>query len=79
MCVEKGNEHTPREEVLTQPFTSIYISRIRYTLLVAHDIEKLEKVPLSAARIVFLFLHLENPFIQKQVGKLYKTDAMQQK
>ena len=27
----------------------------------------------------FLFLHLENPFIQKQVGKLYKTDVMQQK
>ena len=42
---------------------------IYYACPTAHDIEKLEKVLLSS-----YFLHLENPFIQKQVGKLYKTD-----
>ena len=49
---------------------------IYYACPTAHDIEKLEKVLLSSARIVtgLPILHLENPFIQKQVGKLYKTD-----
>ena len=45
----------------------------------AHDIEKREKVQLSAARLVFLFLHLENPFIQKQVGNINRTEVIQQK
>ena len=65
--------------------SKLNLAFIRFTLEYAsivwddcsvHEIEKLEKVQLSAARLVFLFLHLENPFMQKQVGNINRTEVI---
>ena len=65
--------------------SKLNLAFIRFTLEYAsivwddcsvHEIEKLEKVQLSAARVVFLFLHIENPFIQKQVGNINRTEVI---